>query len=309
MKVGVLGSTGFVGRNLTEALNKANINFVGASRRSGVNARHDDDVYDWLKQNEVTHLVNLAAECGGIGLNQRSPADLWVSTQRISASVLEACMRHNIEKLIQLGTVCSYSADQPVPFQEDCIMYHGPPEATNRAYGIAKLSGLYGAQAYHKQFGLRVCNLIAVNMYGKYDHFDLLDSHVIPAIIKKINDAMKNDAEVVLWGSGSPTREFLHASDFANAVILALKNEHSRANDGTFINVGTGKEISIKDLANIIADLMDYKGQIVWDKKKPDGQMRRCLDISKAKFILDYNPEIALRHGLRETIDWYLHHN
>jgi len=306
MKVGVLGHSGFVGINLMEMLEAEGIECCGASRRSGVDASRIDSIKDWIRQNDITHVVNLAAIAGGIGLNKERPADLWEATQTITTAVLLACSTSDISKLVMTGTVCSYAADARTPFKEEYLMKYGEPEPTNRAYGLAKLSSLYGARAFHDQYGLNVCCLIPVNMYGRHDHFDLKNSHVIPAIIRKITDAKNDNDDVMLWGTGSPTREFLHATDFCRAVVLAIKSEKKETCDGTFINVGTGSEISIGNLADMISKLMSFRGRILFDPTKPSGQLRRCLDISRARDILGYRPKMDLRAGLADTIDWYL---
>lgn len=307
MRIGILGATGFVGQNLCERLNREpGLSIFRASRRLGVDATNLPSLVSWLKLNRITHLVNLAAECGGIGRNQQSPATLWASTQLISYSVLEACRLAEIEKLIQVGTVCSYAAECPVPFREEDLMRHGLPEPTNRAYGLAKLSALVGAVAYAQQYGLRVCNLLAANMYGRYDHFDLEYAHVIPAIIHRIQDAQQVGAKsVLLWGNGKPSREFLHVSDFAEAILLALHSSDTRTGDGTFINIGTGQETPISEVACSIAQLMGFSGQILWDAARPNGQLRRQLDISRASAILGYQPKTPLSAGLVDTICWY----
>lgn len=306
MNVGILGSTGFVGTNLAEFLSMMGIPHVGASRRTGVDAADLSSLMAWIVDNKITHLVNLAADCGGIGLNQRRPASLWLATSRISHTVLEAARFARLEKVIMVGTVCSYAKHCPVPFKEEYLMNYGPPEETNMAYGIAKLNSLVGAQAYAKQFGVNICNLVPVNMYGPYDHFDLNNSHVVPAMIRKLDEAIKNNQQLVtLWGTGTATREFLFAKDFAQATLLAL----NKCETSEFINVGTGTEISIKELMHATADLMGFKGQIIWDTSKPDGQPRRCLDVSKAERIIGFRATTSLVDGLRETIQWYQSRN
>lgn len=302
MRVGVLGSTGFVGANLVDHLTELHIPCIGGSRRIGVDARNVECLIDWIKSNHITHVINLAGDCGGIGLNQKEPGTLWLSAQLVAASVLEAARITGIEKLIMVGTVCSYAKDCPVPFKEDYLMHYGLPEQTNMAYGVAKLSALIGAQAYAKQHGMNICNLIPVNMYGPNDHFDTERSHVIPAIISKIDGAINSGTDTVtLWGTGSATREFLYVKDFARACVAALMTPTT----ADFINIGTGNEISIRDLANMIAGYMGFTGIIKWDTQKPDGQPRRCLDVTRAKQILNFVAKTKLEDGLRETIEWY----
>jgi len=307
-KIGILGGTGFVGQNLQMRFDELEIPYAVASRTMGIDVRKPEVLVDWIKKNRTDIVVNLAAECGGIGKNQRNPADLWLATTEISAGVLRGCVRANakyliVNRLIMLGSCCSYAAECPTPFMEDYLMHYGPPEPTNRAYGVAKLSGLYGAQAFGKQHGLSVCNLIAVNMYGLYDHFDLEDSHVIPAIIQKIQNAIDGKHKVVtLWGTGNPTREFLYAQDFADAIVLAATKPDISSD---FINIGSGSEISIGDLAATIASIMDYNGAIQWDDSKPDGQMRRCLGVERARDTLGFVASTDLVDGLKQTIEWF----
>jgi GDP-L-fucose synthase len=297
--IGILGHTGFVGINLSNRLTANNIEFVGGSRRTGTDARNIKSLVEWITANDITHVINLAAECGGIGLNQKQPAALWLATAQISAAVLEAAHICNVTKLIMVGTVCSYANNCPIPFKESDLLCYGEPEETNQAYGLVKLSGLYGAKAYNKQYGLDITNLIPVNMYGPYDNFDLESSHVIPALIRKM---LGNKDSVSLWGDGSATREFLYVGDFVDAVLMALD-----LNTGPeFANIGNGIEISIADLANQIAEFTGFSGKIVWDATKPNGQPRRCLDTSKALELFGFKASTPLEVGLRKTIDWYV---
>jgi len=302
--IGILGGFGFVGTNLVNYLRAANYEVIPASRKNGIDATNPDVVVSWLKNNAITHLVVLSAECGGIGLNAKHPADLWRSVSHISHTILEAahCAAGSLYKTVMVGTVCSYAKDSPVPFSETDLMNYGPPEPTNLAYGVAKLSALYGAQAYAKQHNMRLANLIPVNMYGPHDHFDLEHSHVIPAIIRKIDNAIADKKpQISLWGTGNATREFLYIKDFCSAVKLAMFTETPT----DFINIGTGSEISIRDLAAKIAAIMGYEGTIWWDHTKPDGQPRRCLNIERARQYLGYKPSVNIDDGLRDTVSWY----
>lgn len=313
MKIGILGGTGFVGQNMAETMTNAGHHVEVVSRRTMPSVFADDynDVAAWILARKFDAVVNLAAECGGIGRNKQHPAELWVASTRISCGVLDGVLQAKMSsdgevnpKLIMVGTVCSYAADCPVPFKEEYLMNYGEPEPTNRAYGVAKLNALYGARTYQEQHGLKICNLIPVNMYGKYDNFNLEYSHVIPAMIRKFIDARDDGMQsVTLWGDGSPTREFLHVTDFSLACLLAIDNCES----SEFINIGTGVETSMFDLANMIAEIVEYRGEIAWDVSRPNGQQRRCLDISKAKKILNYEPSISLQDGLLDTVRWYEH--
>lgn len=300
--IGVLGATGFVGTNLVKRLTDLGEEVIGSSRSKGVDATDLMSLVAWLRSHNITHLVNLAAICGGIGLNKKRPADLWSASTRIGSTVLEAARRTRLAKTVMIGTVCSYAKYCPVPFKEDDLMHHGEPEPTNLAYGVSKLATLFGARAYAKQYNMNICNLVPVNMYGPNDHFDLENSHVIPAMIRKIHDAQLAGTDLTLWGTGQATREFLYASDFADAVLAAL----DRLDDPTFVNIGSGSEISIADLVTLIAEIMGYAGRINWDTTMPDGQPRRCLNVDKATALLQWQATTPLRAGLEHTIQWYL---
>jgi GDP-L-fucose synthase len=303
IKIGVLGGTGFVGKNIAEQYPQDKWQYIIGSRKTGVDARSVASVCNWIQGNGITRIINLAAECGGIGLNKKKPADLWAATTQISFAALEASRISNIEKFVAVGTICSYAAECPTPFKEEYLMHYGPPEATNSGYGLAKLSALWGAKMYHQQYGLNVACLLPVNQYGPHDHFDLENSHVIPALIRKFQDAIKDRAKsVTLWGDGSPTREFLYAGDCAEALWRAVQSDTPLPEP---VNVGSGNEISIKNLATKIAKIMHYEGDIIWDASKPNGQMRRCLDVSKAKNVLGFTAKTTLDVGLVRTIDWY----
>lgn len=306
MIVGVLGASGFLGINLMSYLEDCGIIAVPGSRSLSdsfsVDATKYQSVRDWIVNNKITHVVNLAAVCGGIGLNKVHPYELWSATTRISANVLDACITSDIKKVVMAGSVCSYAANCPVPFSEDNLMDFGMPEETNRAYGVSKLNGLIGAQAATKEFGISISNLIPVNMYGPHDHFDLENSHVIPAMINKIVSAKQSNEKVVrAWGDGTASREFLFVRDCAEAIVKALAID-----TGTeLINVGTGQEITIKNLVSEIADVIGYNGEFEYDSNQPNGQMRRCLDIRKAENILKWEPSTSLREGLEQTVSWY----
>lgn len=307
MRVGVLGSTGFLGKNLVSVLQNNNIEHVCGSRKLSGNEKVDAldvlSINDWIYQNKITHIINCAAECGGIGLNQKKPFELWWKNNLINTNVLMSSVANRIKKLIMLGTVCSYSKNTPVPFKEDDLMAYGFPEETNAAYGLSKLNSLFGAKAAHIQYGLDVMNLIPVNMYGPHDHFDLEKSHVIPAIIKKVDDAIVNNSEnITLWGDGSASREFLHAKDCSEAILKALQYDKICTD---FINIGVGEETTIFNLAKIISEMMGYKGEILWNTSQPNGQPRRCLDVNRINNILGWKSRISLQDGLYETITWF----
>jgi len=307
MKVGVLGASGFLGINVMHFLEDKGVIAVPGSRRLEGNFQVDATVYEslksWISNNGITHVINLAAMCGGIGLNKIKPYQLWSATTRITANVLDACLAENVKKVVMIGTVCSYAAHCPVPFSEDDLMNHGMPEPTNRAYGISKLNGLIGAQAAYSEFSMKIANLVPVNMYGPHDHFDLENSHVIPAMINKIESAVSGGEDLVdVWGDGSPSREFLYVEDCAEAIYKAVIMDETGIEP---INIGTGQEITIKELVETLGDLLGFNGEFVWDSSKPNGQMRRCLDISRARQILDWGPSTNLKDGLSKTVSWY----
>jgi GDP-L-fucose synthase len=275
-----------------------------ASRRLGINATKSDVIREWIRFNKITHVINAAAECGGIGLNKEKPASLWSATTAISHGVLEGCVNTDIKKLVMIGTVCSYAAECPTPFREVDLMQHGFPEKTNAAYGVSKLSSYFGTIAYRQQYGMPGVFLIPVNMYGPNDNFDDASSHVIPAIIKKCLQAKENqELSIKCWGSGQATREFLYVDDAAELIARATFNY----NESKPLNLGTGEEISIADLTATIAALVGYKGKIEWDTEKPDGQMRRRLDIKQADTKLGVLQRTSLKDGLMNTIRWYQH--
>jgi GDP-L-fucose synthase len=275
---------------------------VPGSRRNGVEARTTQSIVKWVTDHSLTHVINAAAECGGIGLNQRSPASLWAATTHINAAVLEAAELTKLSKLVMLGTVCSYACDAPTPFKESDLMRHGFPEATNSAYGVAKLSGLFGAQAYRAQYGLNVVYLLPVNLYGPHDNFDPTSSHVIPALIRKAIAARDAGAGFMeVWGSGKASREFLFVEDAAHGILMAAAEYDSPDP----INLGSGREITIRDLATKIAELCGFQGELVFDASKPDGQPRRCLDVSRALEHFGFIASTSLDEGLKRTIAWW----
>lgn len=306
MIVGILGSSGFLGTNVVEYLKKIKVDFVEGSRSFNdnlyVDATNYESVKRWISNNEITHVVNLAARCGGIGLNKKHPYKLWSATTRITANTIDACLAENVKRLVMIGTVCSYAASCPTPFNEDNLMNFGMPEPTNRAYGVSKLNGLIGAQAAYEEFGMEVFNLVPVNMYGPHDNFDLETSHVIPAIISKISSAMScGEKNVSLWGNGEPSREFLFAEDCARAILNALTVDKVFIDP---INIGTGVEIKISDLFEMIKEIMGYDGGVVWNDNGLNGQMNRCLDIKRSFDILGWKPEVDLNDGIRKTLEW-----
>jgi len=303
---GILGSEGFVGRNMQDYLTAQGHKFVRGGRscqgKERVDATNPASVVKWIQDNNVSHLINLAAECGGIGLNKTHPFDLWKSATAISNGVLEAVSLTAVEKLVMIGTVCSYAAECPTPFKEEYLFHHGMPEKTNAAYGVAKLNGYLGTLALRRQFNQEAIFLVPVNMYGLHDHFDLENSHVIPALINKfVTAARDNQPTVTCWGTGKATREFVFARDAAAGIVAAALNYSGEEP----VNLGSGDEISIKRLAEIIKDKSGFQGEIIWDSTKPDGQMARRLDCSKAIEHFGWQASTKFEDGLEQTIEWF----
>ena len=265
----------------------------------------DHDLRTWENCKEVVKdidiVIHLAARVGGIGFNMKYPANLFYDNAMMGIQLLEASRLAGVKKFIGMGTVCSYPKFTPVPFKEDDL-WNGFPEETNSPYGIAKKILLVQQQAYRAQYGFDSIYLIPVNLYGPRDHFDLEDSHVIPALILKFSEAKRNnEGKVTVWGTGRVSREFLYVEDAAQAILDATE----RYNKPEPINIGTSEEIMIKDLVDLIKDLVGYKGNIVWDSEKPDGQPKRKLDVSKAEQQFGFKSTINLEQGLQKTITWF----
>ena len=251
--------------------------------------------------NGIDVVIHLAAKVGGIGFNRRYPATLFYDNATMGIHLMEAARREGVQKFVAIGTVCAYPKYTPVPFKEEDL-WNGYPEETNAPYGIAKKILLVQAQAYRKQYGFNAIFLLPVNLYGPRDNFDPESSHVIPALIKKMVDArLKGNNEVVVWGTGKASREFLYAEDAAEGILLATE----KYDKPKPVNLGAGKEITIKELVDLIAGLTGYKGEIAWDTSKPDGQPRRCLQTSRAKKEFGFEAKTDFKQGLRRTIQWY----
>jgi GDP-L-fucose synthase len=296
VRVLVTGGGGFVGSHLVERLGAQGHDVLAARRRDYDLTRFDDA--ERLFRDAGPELVfHLAAEVGGIGANRANPGRYWYANLMMGAHVLEQSRLTGVRKLVVAGTVCAYPKYTPVPFREDDL-WSGYPEETNAPYGVAKKSILVGAQAYREQYGLDAIYLLPANLYGPRDTFDLETSHVIPALIRKM---LESTEEVVLWGDGSPTREFLYAEDCVDGLVLAAE----RYDGAAPVNLGTGVETSIRGLAETIAELTGFKGELRWDTSMPNGQPRRQLDASRARELFGFEARTPLRDGLARTIDWY----
>ena len=300
MKALVTGGSGFLGSHVVERL-RAEGHEVVVPRSANYDLTHEEDAARLFRDAEPEIVFHLAALAGGIGANRGAPGRFWHANLLMGAHVLEQSRRVGVEKLVLLGTICSYPKFTPVPFREEDL-WNGYPEETNAPYGIAKKAQLVGAQAYREQYGLHSIYLLPVNLYGPRDSFDLETGHVIPSLIRKM---IESRDEVVLWGDGSPTREFLYVEDCAEGIVLAAE----RYDAPEPVNLGTDEEISIRDLAEIVAELTGFEGEIVWDTSKPNGQPRRRLDVSKAAQLFGFRAQTTLREGLERTIAWYRRHS
>jgi GDP-L-fucose synthase len=295
-RVLVTGGGGFLGSHLVERL-EGDGHQVVAPRSADYDLTSMDDTARLFGDARAELVFHLAAEVGGIGANRANPGRYWFANLAMGANVLEQSRLHETPKLVIVGTVCAYPKFAPVPFSEDDL-WNGYPEETNAPYGVAKKAVLVGAQAYREQYGLDAIFLLPTNLYGPRDNFDLETSHVIPALIRKMVEA---EDEVVLWGDGSPTREFLYVDDCVEGFVLAAE----RYDGEEPVNLGASHEISIRGLAELIADITDFGGQIVWDETKPNGQPRRSVDGSRARELFGFEARTHLRDGIERTVAWY----
>ena len=300
MRILVTGGGGFLGSHLVERLREEGHDpFV--ARRGDYDLTVWDDAARLFDDARPQLVYHLAAEVGGIGANRENPGRFWYANLMMGAHVLELARRHGVEKLVVAGTVCAYPKFTPVPFREDDL-WNGYPEETNAPYGVAKKSVLVGTQGYREQYGLHSIFLLPANLYGPRDNFDLESSHVIPALIRKMVEAReRGERDVVLWGDGTPTREFFYVEDCVEGLWLAAQSYDG----GEPVNLGTGSEISISELAELVGELTGYDGDIVWDTSRPNGQPRRSLDTSRAEELFGFRARTSLREGLERTIAWY----
>lgn len=299
-RVVITGGNGFLGSHVVAELKKRGAKKIIIPSHSEFDLRLEKDCLSATKGAQV--VVHLAGNVGGIGYNMQYPGTLFYDNLMMGVNLLEACRKNLVGKVVMVGTICSYPKFTPVPFLED-ELWNGYPEETNAPYGIAKKALIVQGIAYRQQYGLNVVNLLPVNLYGPGDHFDPKVSHVIPALIKKFVEAKKDGAkEVNVWGSGKATREFFYVEDAAEAIVDACE----KLNTGQPVNIGTGFEISIKDLAETIKELTGFEGKLTWDSSKPDGQPRRMLDTTKAFELFGFKAKTTFRDGLSKTIQWYV---
>ncbi len=329
-KITVTGGKGFLGRHLIRKLEERGCRQVEVADLPEYNLIHLKDVQRLYDEKKPDIVIHLAAKVGGIGFNQENPASLFFENLMMGVQLLHEGYLRKVEKFVAIGTICAYPKFTPVPFREDDL-WNGYPEETNAPYGLAKKMMLVQSQAYRRQYGFNSIFLLPVNLYGPGDNFDPRSSHVIPALIKKVVDAMGGkeatrkrmqklnqpdqptksnkpnrpdslDDPITVWGTGKATREFFYVEDAAEAIILATE----KYNNSDPVNIGAGFEISIKDLVNLIVELTGFKGKIVWDEAKPDGQPRRMLDTTRALKEFGFKAKTDFREAMKKTIDWYV---
>jgi len=302
MKILVTGSSGFLGHHVLEEFYNKSKETIISPGSINCDLTNPNDVDNYFKNTRCDCILHLAAVCGGILANRNSPADFLVKNLQMGINIFEAARKNDIKYVYTLGSVCGYPKYCQVPFKEDNL-WNGYPEGTNAPYGHAKRTLLMLQNTYRKQYGIKGTHLIPVNLFGTQDHFDLINSHVIPALIRKFLTAVDEPApSVELWGSGEVSREFLYAPDCAEAIVktVLMKLDYPEP-----INLGTGRDISIRELAETIAKLCGYKGDIVFNTNMPDGQPKRRLDVSRAKEVLGWEAKTSLLEGLTHTITWY----
>jgi len=301
-RICVTGGAGFLGHHLIENIKRRGASEIFIPTIDKYDLVKQGDILRMLDDSRPDVIIHLAAHVGGIGANREHPAEFFYDNLMMGVQLIHEAWKKGVEKFVAIGTVCAYPKFTPVPFREDDI-WNGYPEETNAPYGLAKKMLLVQAQSYRQQYGYNALFLIPVNLYGPRDNFRPESSHVIPALIKKCVEAKEAGAkEVVIWGDGSPTREFIFVEDAAEGIAAATE----KYNGSEPVNIGSGNEISIKDLAHLIARLTGYEGNLVFDPSKPNGQPRRGLDVSRAEELFGFRAKMSFEDGLRKTIDWYV---
>jgi len=303
-RVVVTGGAGFLGRVVCDRLRSRGCTEVHVPRRREYDLTTEEGAARLYAEMRPDVVLHLAAEVGGIGANMENPGRYFYANMAMALHLIEHARRSGLEHFVQVGTICAYPKFTPVPFREDDL-WAGYPEETNAPYGVAKKAAMVMLDGYHRQYGLRSAYVLPVNLYGPGDNFNLRSSHVIPALIRKCITAIdRGDAFIECWGTGSASREFLYVDDAAEGILRAAEV----MDEPVPVNLGTGTEISIRDLVELIARLSGFSGQIRWDASKPDGQPRRCLDTSRAERLLGWRAQIGLEEGLRRTIAWWREH-
>jgi GDP-L-fucose synthase len=300
-RVMLTGGAGFLGHAVAERLRARGVAELFVPRRRDYDLTREADVQRAFADARPTVVIHLAAEVGGIGANQANPGRYFFANMAMALHCIEAARIAGVRKFVQAGTICSYPKFAPVPFAEESL-WEGYPEETNAPYGVAKKAAMVMLDGYRRQYGLRSACVLPVNLYGPRDNFDLQTSHVIPALIRKCVEAQRRgDREIRCWGTGSASREFLFVDDAAEAIVRSAEF----IDDPAPINLGTGREISIKDLTELIMRASGFEGHATWDPTKPDGQPRRCLDTGRAEQLLGWRASTTLEDGLRRTVEWY----
>jgi GDP-L-fucose synthase len=300
-KILVTGGSGFLGRQVINQLCLAGADRekITIPRSRDCDLRILENCQRAVDQQDI--VIHLAAHVGGIGLNREKPAELFYDNLMMGSQLIHAAYKVGVEKFVCIGTICAYPKFTPIPFKEDDL-WNGYPEETNAPYGVAKKALLVQLQAYRQQYGFNGIYLLPVNLYGSEDNFDPGSSHVIPALIRKVHTCqLKGEKKIHVWGDGSPTREFLYSEDAARGIVMATQFY----NDSEPVNLGTGHEISIRNLIHLICELMEFDGEIVWETDKPNGQPRRCLDIERAKQAFGFTAQVDFKQGLKNTIEWW----
>jgi GDP-L-fucose synthase len=301
-KIIVTGGSGFLGRHVVGELHRKGCKDVFVPRSSKYDLTREGDVCRLLVDYRPEVILHLAALVGGIGANRQHPGSFLYSNLMMGAQLIEQSRKAGVQKFVQVGTICSYPKFTPVPFKETDL-WNGYPEETNAPYGLAKKLLIVQLQSYRQEYGFNGVNVLPVNLYGPYDNFDLQTSHVIPALIRKCVEAKEHGEEILeVWGTGTPTREFLYVEDAAKAIVRAA--EALETSDP--VNIGSGHEISIAELVTVVARKVGFKGEIRFDPTKPDGQPRRCLDVTTARRLLGWEARVSLPDGLERTVAWYL---
>jgi GDP-L-fucose synthase len=300
----VTGGNGFLGRHVVAALRDRGYGSIVAPRKAEYDLRHEAEIVQMLERHRPDTIIHLAAVVGGIGANRAHPGRFFYENMMMGVQLMEQARLYDVAKFVTIGTVCAYPKFTPVPFSEDSL-WDGYPEETNAPYGLAKKMLLVQGQAYRQEYGFNSIYLLPVNLYGPGDNFDPESSHVIPALIKKCVDAVEQGRdEIVCWGDGSASREFLYVDDAGEGIVLAME----RYDGEEPVNLGSGREITIRDLTETIAEICGFDGRIVWDTSKPNGQPRRCLETSRAERLFGFRAHTGFGEGLQRTVAWYRQH-